>query len=1202
MRRLSLLFLLFSLPLFFLVPAMAQDTASIVGTITDASGAAMPNVKITVANPAKGIDRPTESDSVGAFRVGSLPIGTYSVTAEAPGFQKYLQTDIILDIGQVQRVDVQMTVGTTTQEVTVTGNVVKVQTDSGEQSSTITGNQIQALNLNGRQFVGLATLVPGAAVNNGYNPTAVGKKLLAYIEFSGNRHDYNDWRQDGGNIYNWQANGNFHTTPSLDAIGEFKISTSNFGADMGARAGILVEMSTKSGTRDFHGDAYDYVRNNVMDANPFFTNRQIGVQNAPKVPLKWNDFGFTFGGPLYIPGHYNTDKTKTFFFYSQEWRKVRAGTELSANAPTARMRAGDFSECDPLSVNRNPLITGCGSINSDGSVADLPVDPATGQYFTREGNGLVPVSTQAQTFLNAWVPLPNSGPIDWLKSPSVPTEWRQEMIRVDQNVGSKTRIYGRATWEKFFATFVPVFYTSSSYDSISSVYGGPSYNWVGHVTHTFTPTIVNDIMVHYDMFHNQWANSAGPSAGPNAVSKPSDWSMKYLFAPNAAQPILPGINVSDDVMSFSEDYGPRPYIANEHNFELKENLAITKSNHFLKMGFDYMQIGDNDWSIYTVISTNATTQGELAFSNGSAVTTHNALADMDLGRIATYAETSATRGGVPIGGYPHGKYFHWALEPYFQDDWRVTRRLTLNLGVRAYYLTRSHDQLGENDVAFVPQQFNQAVQAPLISVNGAAVVAPNAATGQIYNFTIFGNGLVQCGVGQIARGCQIQDGVRPTPRFGFAYQPFSTPNTVIRGGYGMFYDQLTTNEPGAEGVAGNVPVNLVSNARDIIGYGSISPSAAGPAPFAMITANQQYPRTQQFSLGVQHEFRSDWRLSVSYVGNISQHLSRTRQFNMIPIGTTTKTAPALAGTQYCDVNGVCDVQASMINAAHPAVFFYPYQGWDTIGLTETSAASNYHSLQSELRHNFGHGLTMQTSYTWSHMIDDGSNYGSDPFVDDSNMRRYYATSSLDRRQVFNMNYVYELPFLKNASNHYVKNAFGGWRVSGITSFFSGPPVDMGCMPSGMSTGIGGNAYCNALAPIKVQKSVGNRAPYGPTAKWWDPSQVGMLSLDQLQANGQSGMFGYMGRNMLRGPGRNNWDVALHKDFLMPWFNGEHSTIQFRWETFNTFNHTQWKGFSSGCSGSTTPGTACTGSANANTGFVSSDWGPRIMQLALKYIF
>jgi hypothetical protein len=1141
------------------------------------------------------------TDSVGAFKVGFLPIGTYSVTAEAPGFEKYLQTDIILQIGQVQRVDVQMKVGATTQEVTVTGNVVKVQTDDAVMSSVITGTQIAALNLNGRQFVGLATLIPGAAVNNGYNPTAVGKKLLGYIEFSGNRHDYNDWRQDGGNIYNNQANGNFHTTPSLDAIGEFKISTSNYGADQGTRAGILVEMATKSGTRAFHGDAYDYVRNDIMDANPFFTNRQLAPSsapfNAPKVPLKWNDFGFTVGGPFGIPGHYNTDRSKTFFFYSQEFRRVRQGESISASAPTARMRAGDFSECNPASANFNSLISSC----------VMPIDPATvtvanpnGTAYPVEGK-TVPVSSQAKDLLNAWVPLPNNGPVGWQKTLSVPINWQQQMIRVDQNIGSNTRAYARYTHEGFTDTLVPVFYTSSSYDALYSVYGGPGYNWVFHLTHTFTPTIVNDVMFHYDMFHNRWIDYAGPDAGPNAVGKPSDWTMKTIFPANESQPVMPGISVSDPTLNFAEDWGPRPYIANEANMEIRDDLAITHGNHNLKMGFHYLRYYENNWDVYTVLSTNATAQGELSFSSGSAVSTGSALADMELGRIGSYAEVSATAGGVPIGGYPHGDWIWWALEPYVQDDWRVTHRLTLNLGVRFYYLTRTHDTLNHLDTAFVPTQYNAALQVPLLADGNLA--APNPATGQIYNGTGYGNGLVECGVAGYPQGCQYPTGVRPGPRFGFAYQPFSSANTVIRGGYGIFYDQLTDNEPNAEGVAGNVPVNAVGTAYNVVGYGAITPGASGPPSFAMINPNQPYPMTQQFSLGAQHEFTGNNRLSVSWVGNISEHLSRTRQFDMVPVGSTTKTVPALAGTQYCTAAGVCDVQANLINEAQSTDYFVPYQGYSSISLGEMSAQSNYYSLQSEFRHEFGRGLTFQAAYTWSHMIDDGSNYGADPGIDDSDMRRYYATSNLNRAQVVNINYVYKLPFLKNASNHYVRNAFGQWEVSGITSFFTGTPISLGCGISGLSTGIGGNVQCNSLGPVKVQKGVDNNPVFGPTASWFNTATVGQVQLSQLSANGQPGMFGWMGLNTLTGPGRNNWDIALHKEFSAPWFKGEHSTILFRWETFNTFNHTQWKSVSAGCSGATPAGQPCSGNTyNQGNGDVSGTWDPRIMQLAMKFIF
>jgi len=433
---------------------------------------------------------------------------------------------------------------------------------------------------------------------------------------------------------------------------------------------------------------------------------------------------------------------------------------------------------------------------------------------------------------------------------------------------------------------------------------------------------------------------------------------------------------------------------------------------------------------------------------------------------------------------------------------------------------------------------------------------------------------------------------------------------VIRGGFGIFWDQLTSNEPGAEGDAGNVPINAVGTAYNVIGYNSITPGASGPVPFAMNNPNQPYPRTNQFSLGVQHEFTGDNRLSVSYVGNISQHLSRTRQFNMVPVGSTTMDVPALAGTPYCP-GGVCDVQANLINETESANYFVPYQGYSTISLGELSASSNYESLQSEYRHTFNHGLTAQVAYTWSHMIDDGSNYGSDPNVDDSNMRRYYATSSLNRAQVLNMNYVYSLPFLKNASNHYLKNAFGGWQLSGITSFFTGTPNSIGCSISGLSTGIGANAMCNSLGPVKIQKGVDNNPTYGPTVQWFNPATVGQLQMSQLAANNEPGMFGYMGQNVLAGPGRNNWDIALHKDFTTPWFNGEHSTLQFRWETFNTFNHTQWKGVSAGCDSATLPGQPCSYSAtggaggttvNLGNGDVNSTWDPRIMQFALKFIF
>jgi hypothetical protein len=293
----------------------------------------------------------------------------------------------------------------------------------------------------------------------------------------------------------------------------------------------------------------------------------------------------------------------------------------------------------------------------------------------------------------------------------------------------------------------------------------------------------------------------------------------------------------------------------------------------------------------------------------------------------------------------------------------------------------------------------------------------------------------------------------------------------------------------------------------------------------------------------------------------------------------------------------------MINETASSDFFVPYQGFNEMDMTEDSASSNYNALQAEWRHTFGRGLTLQTAYTWSHMLDDGSSQGADPNVDDSNMQRYWATSSLNRAQVLTINYVYDLPFLKNAHNHYVKNGFGGWQVSGISSFFTGQPANFGCSISGMGTGISASAMCNSLGPVKIQKGIDNNPTFGPVVQWYNPGTVGQLQTSQLNANGQAGMFGYMGLDTLTGPGRNNWDLALLKDFATPWFKGEHSIVQFRWETFNTFNHPEWQGIRSGCSSSTPAGFPCSGNTyDKGRGDVTSAWAPRIMQFALKFIF
>jgi len=313
----------------------------------------------------------------------------------------------------------------------------------------------------------------------------------------------------------------------------------------------------------------------------------------------------------------------------------------------------------------------------------------------------------------------------------------------------------------------------------------------------------------------------------------------------------------------------------------------------------------------------------------------------------------------------------------------------------------------------------------------------------------------------------------------------------------------------------------------------------------------------------------------------------------------------------CDANGNCDIEDTLIGpGGNSNVFFVPYRGYGTMTGKQNTAVSNYNSLQVSFRHDVGHGLTLQAAYTWAHAIDNStSTYFSTGIDDNTDLSRWKATSDLNRAQVVEMSFIYEMPFFKHANSAVTRQALSGWTISGIPSFYTGEPVNfITCGITdpvsglGYATGVGGGVMCNTLGPVKIKKWTYDDPTYGPTPAWVDPSMIAQVTLPQLRADHEPGMFGYMGRNALTSPGVNNWDLALLKDFKMPWFGGEKSALQFRWETFNTFNHTQFGGVSVWCSNLTPPGEPCTGPNNIGNGEVGYARPPRIMQLGLKFVF
>jgi hypothetical protein len=1176
----------------FLPAAGHAQEATIVGMVTDPTGGTVPNSKVQVANPNKGFIRDLVTNSAGEYVAAKIPIGDYVITVEATGFQKLVRSGITLEVGQTLRLDLQLTLGQTTQEVSVTGNITKVETENATVSDMVTGKQIQDLSLVGRNFMALTVLTPGAAEANDFDVSHMGHMANPDVSFNGTRQYITTGEVDGAQNNDASSGGiGGGTVPALDSIAEFRISTSSYGADTGVYAGANIQVVTKSGTKDFHGDAFEFVRNDVMDANPWFANQEIAPPggNAPKTPLKWNLPGFTIGGPVYIPGHYNTDKSKTFFFWSQGWARYREGAVISANTPTLRMRQGDFSECDPASANYNAVAaSGC----------KAPTNPVTGTAFPGD---IVPVDPNAQDIMNGLIPLPNNGVRGFVAAPTIPQDWQQEVGRFDQNISEKTTLFVRFTLDSWSETLTPALWTDSTYDSFATPFRVPAKNAVVHFSHTFKPNLMNEVILAFNNDAHWISVVAGAGSPSGNILKPSNWSVTPIFPVNQAYNVLPGVSVGGGVgFSFAADAGSNPKYHNSLPIITpKDNLIYTRGKHTLKMGFLFQDYFDDTLQQYT------DPQGSFTFTGGGPITSGNGLADMYLGRIQQYTEGTPYNyvTGTALGGWGenHDRWRQW--ETYFQDDWKVDRRLTLNLGFRYTWNTMYHNiDVPQHGVNFVPSLFNPA-DAPKIDAAGYLIPG----SGQFY--TSPGNGLEICGQGGQPQGCSDPDRFTWAPRFGFAYDLKGDGKTSVRGGFGVYHDWNAGLEVSSGETLGAPPAVLAPVANNIFGYQSIVPGPLAPASIGAFPDRAAIPMIMQYNLTAQHEFSGNNFLSVGWVGTLGRHLGQTRALNQIPDGAGTENVPVLAGTPGCDASGNCNVQNVLINQYSPAIYFAPYQGFANINFIQYSAISDYNSLQVNYRHIVGHGLSFQLAYTYSHAIDTGSQYNanftgaSGAGVDDSNLSRWRAASDYNRANVLVMNYTYELPFFRHSSSAFLRTGAGGWKVSGITSFFTGTPVNISCGETGYSNGVGRGMQCNSLGPLKIQKGVTNDPQFGPVPTWFNPAALQQPYLSQYPSNGEPGMFGYMGRNALTGPGRNNWDIALLKDFQTPWFHGEHSTLQFRWETFNTFNHPQWNAINASCGGETPFGGTCSGNANnLGNSEVTGAWQPRILQLGLKFIF
>ena len=1114
----------------------AQDTGYISGTVTDKSGAAVAGAEVVVTNTAGSLTRTTTTNSDGAYVAAGLPGATYNIVVMAKGFQKYTAQNFVLDVAQKARVDVQLVVGAVNEEVVVTGeSVAQVQTQSSEIGGTVNGTQIAQLQLNGRNFTQLATIVPGVSNQTGQDEGTVGVYGNVAFSFNGGRTEYNNWELDGGDNMDNGSNATLNVYPSVDAIAEFKVLTSNYGAQYGRNASGTVEVETKSGTKSFHGDVYYFGRNDFFNARNFFDpTTDVNGKPLGAPPFKKHDYGYTVGGPVFIPDHYNSNKQKTFFFWSEEWRRDLLPSPFLQAVPSLAER-GEATTSTPGFGNFSDIC----AISS----ADCP-----------NGNGAnpaaIPIDPNAQVILDAFIPKPNApsslcsstAAACFNASSSVPTRWREELVRVDHNFNSNYRLTVRYIHDSWSTVTPTTLWAGSSFPTIQTKFVGPGTSFVTRLNANISPTLLNEFVASYTADHIFLTNT-----GSGAIARPASFTMTGIFPSFANK--LPGISINDQNGAygggFSEDPAYIPWNNANPTYTLRDNVTKVAGKHTFQFGAYAAIAQKNEQNSF------GDQQGSLTFDASNSLSTGNAFADLLTGNVSAFSQINVS---------PKYYFRYQIAEPYFQDDWRITPRLTLNLGVRVS-LFGTYREKFKNTFNFEQTAFNKNV-VPSFGPSGE-LTDPTTGADLLITDPRVTNGVVQCGASGQPSGCVKGHLFNPGPRIGFAYDPWGNGKTAIRGGYGIFFEHGNGNEANVESLEATPPLVLNPGQHNVPGYTNLGSGGgallAFPLGFNAIDTRGVWPYVQQWNLNIQHEFAQHFVTSIAYVGSKGTHLGLQRDLNQLNLGPFQNpyaTGEAI-GPNDCtpDVNGnfftpsgqaISGVALQHLNVAcggdpNP---LRPNLGLGRLTDLVYAANSNYHSLQASVTRSIA-PLTLSLAYTYSHAIDNSSDRFDPSLVDALNVKRARASSTFDQRHMLNISYVYDLPFFRAPG--LVHHALGGWQWSGITTIQTGTPFNVIYGAFSDNAGV-----ANGAGPGTFADLVGN-----PHATSCAPTvATGPLLFNNCAFAAPRGLtFGDAGRSILHIPRRTNFDMSLLKNFKI----NETTGFQFRAEAFNLFNHTQWNG-------------------------------------------
>ncbi len=1091
--------------------AAAQNiSGSLSGTVQDTLGAVLAGAEVTLTN-SQGFVRTVRSNDTGFFSFPDLTPSTFTLLVTAPGFKRYEQKEIVVTSSEQRSLGViTMQVGELTESVTVSAEVAAVQLGSSEKGDTLTGRDLEQLALRGRDFmdaVGLLTgIVDTTDSREAPSPTSIGGLYIM-----GGRNNSKNMTIDGVTNLDTGSNGSVHSMPSMDSVGEIKVLLSNYAAEYGRNSGGTITVITKGGERRFHGSAGFYYRHESFSANGFFANRA----GLPRNPYRYKIGSYTIGGPVYIPGKFNRDRSKLFFFFSQEFQQQRVdqGTKI-VRVPNALERQGDFSQSLDTNGNR---ITVRDPLNGR---SPFPGNIIPADRFNPVGLkilGMFPLPNYVD-------PTPVRRPqYNYISQMSGPYPRRTEIVRIDFSPRQNLQMYFRGSnnADEQHPTYNNWTTGNVNFPLTPLIFHQPGRGATLHATSTLSPTTFSDTnfgvsqnkLTFFPEFPDKVSRQAtgilipqwNPGQNPGSLIP----NMTFGNVPNYANP-----SMNNGV----------PYYNSNTIFSLTENVSRIWNTHSFKVGM-YLERTRKDQSA------GSATRGSIAFDQdgNNPLDANYAYANALLGTYKSYAEAS---------GRPQGQFRFTNLEWYVQDAWRVKPRLLLDYGVRFYRDLPQYDARNQLS-AFVPALWdpNNAPQLlyPAFDANRVKV-AINPRTGEMYPQGLIGtfapgigspsNGMVTGGrAAGVPASLYTMPALAVAPRLGFSWDPFGRGRFALRGGFGMFFDRIQGNPtmntlPNPPTVfTPTVYYGWMDQLADAAGKGILAPSTVGDS----LLGRQANPTTYNYSFGIQKQIGRLIIADVSYAGSVSRHLPRKRNFNPVPIGST-----------WVDVHPENRDPTTTSNAL-PTNFLRPYTGYGDINEYEFASTSSYNSLQVSATRRWNKGLMLAFGYTFSKVLGTASSDTTSVSSFFDARHRNYGPLDYDRNHVASARYSYTLP---KPGKRYGLRALGwmtdNWEISGTARFQSGTPFTPGYSLSDYVDILGGASEPGGGRPVVLDPS----AP--PALRFGRPPR---------------GDFGNTGPNSLRRPGINVWDTSLSRNLKLR----ERLSGQLRVETYNTCNHTQFTG-------------------------------------------